>query len=131
MPFQVELVSPERTLLSMESIMVQARTLGGGDIAFLPGHAPFIGALATWTIAVRGTDGNDVLAAVHGGFIEVSDDNVKILSDLAELADDIDADRARRQVDEAEAKLRAGEDAEAEAELRRAHARLRAVDEAA
>jgi F-type H+-transporting ATPase subunit epsilon len=131
MPFQVELVSPERTLLSMESIMVQARTLGGGDIAFLPGHAPFIGALATWTIAVRGTDGNDVLAAVHGGFIEVSDDNVKILSDLAELADDIDADRARRQVDEAEAKLRAVEDAEAEAELRRAHARLRAVDEAA
>ncbi len=127
MPLHVELVSPERTLLSADAIMVQARTLGGGDIAFLPGHAPFIGALDTWTVTVRGTDGSDVVAAVHGGFIEVSDDNVKILSDLAELADQIDLDRARQAADDAEAKLRQGEDAEAEVELRRAHARLRAA----
>jgi F-type H+-transporting ATPase subunit epsilon len=127
MPLHVELVSPERTLLSADAIMVQARTLGGGDIAFLPGHAPFIGALDTWTVAVRGEDGTDVVAAVHGGFIEVSDDNVKILSDLAELADQIDLDRARRAADDAEAKLRQGDDVEVEAELRRAHARLRAA----
>jgi len=131
MPFHVELVSPERTLLSTEAVMVQARTLGGGDIAFLPGHAPFIGALDTWTVAVRGTDGNDVLAAVHGGFIEVSGDHVKILSDLAELADQIDVERARQQADAAEATLRAGDDAEVEAELRRAHARLRAAGQLA
>jgi F-type H+-transporting ATPase subunit epsilon len=127
MPLHVELVSPERTLLSADAIMVQARTLGGGDIAFLPGHAPFIGALDTWTVAVRGADGTDVIAAVHGGFIEVSDDNVKILSDLAELAGQIDLDRARRAADEAEAKLCQGDDVEVEAELRRAHARLRAA----
>ena len=53
MPLHVELVSPEKTLLSADAIMVQARTLGGGDIAFLPGHAPFIGALDTWTVTVR------------------------------------------------------------------------------
>jgi F-type H+-transporting ATPase subunit epsilon len=131
MPLHVELVSPERTLLSTDAVMVQARTLGGGDIAFLPGHAPFIGALETWTVAVRGEDGNDTIAAVHGGFIEVSGDNVKILSDLAELADQIDVERARQQADEAEAKLRAGEDAEAQAELQRAHARLRAAGQPA
>jgi F-type H+-transporting ATPase subunit epsilon len=68
---------------------------------------------------------------VHGGFIEVSGDNVKILSDLAELADQIDVERARQQADEAEAKLRAGEDAEAQAELQRAHARLRAAGQPA
>ena len=34
-----------------------ARTLGGGDIAFLPGHAPFIGALDTWTVDIRPVDG--------------------------------------------------------------------------
>jgi F-type H+-transporting ATPase subunit epsilon len=127
MPLQVELVSPERTLLSAEAIMVQARTLGGGDIAFLPGHAPFIAALDTWTVTIRSTDGTDRSAAVHGGFVEVSHDKVKILSDMAELGDQIDVDRARRSADEAEARLRQGEDLEVEAELRRAHARLRAA----
>lgn len=127
MPLQVELVSPERTLLSTEAIMVQARTLGGGDIAFLPGHAPFIGALDTWTVTIRSTDGRDQDAAVHGGFVEVSDDHVKILSDLAELAEHIDVERATRAAERAEAKMRQGTDTEAEAALRRAHARLRAA----
>jgi F-type H+-transporting ATPase subunit epsilon len=127
MPLQVDLVSPERTLLSAEAVMVQARTLGGGDIAFLPGHAPFIGALDTWTVSVRLIDGTDRQAAVHGGFVEVSGDNVKILSDLAELSDQIDIDRATRAAERAEVTLRQGEDVEAEAALRRAHARLRAA----
>src|SRR4051812_14691453 len=127
MPLQVDLVSPERTLLSVEAIMVQARTLGGGDIAFLPGHAPFIAALDTWTVTVRLTDGTDESAAVHGGFVEVSDDKVKILSDMAELSGQIDIDRARRDAERAEAAVRRGDDAEAEAELQRAHARVRAT----
>lgn len=127
MPLQVDLVSPERTLLSVEAIMVQARTLGGGDIAFLPGHAPFIAALDTWTVTVRLTDGSDLSAAVHGGFVEVSDDKVKILSDMAELSDQIDVDRARRDADRAEEAIRRGDDVEAQAELQRAHARLRAT----
>ena len=41
----VELVSPEQVLFSGEATMVITRTLGGGEIAFLPGHAPFLGAL--------------------------------------------------------------------------------------
>jgi hypothetical protein len=52
MPLEVELVSPERTLFSGEANWVRARTVGGGDIAFLPGHAPFVGALATWTVEI-------------------------------------------------------------------------------
>ena len=58
MPLAVELVSPERTLFSGEATMVRARTVGGGDIAFLPGHAPFVGALATWTVEVTLVDGS-------------------------------------------------------------------------
>ena len=46
MPMQVELVSPERVLYEDDADMVIARTVGGGDIAFLTGHAPFLGALA-------------------------------------------------------------------------------------
>ena len=44
---QVELVSPERILFSGEADMVICRTVDGGDIAFLAGHAPFLGALTS------------------------------------------------------------------------------------
>ena len=55
---------------------------------------------------------------MHGGFIEVSDDQVKILSDLAELADQIDVDRAQAAAERAEASgPPRGDDAEAEAVL--------------
>jgi len=127
MPLEVELVSPERTLFSGEATMVRARTVGGGDIAFLAGHAPFVGALATWTVEITLTDGSTELAAVHGGFVEVSDDHVKILSDLAELASTIDADRARRAQERAQAAIMRGDDVEAEAALARANARLAAT----
>lgn len=131
MPLQVELVSPERVLLTTEASMVLARTIGGGDIAFLPGHAPFIGALATWTIEIIEADGKRQLAAVHGGFISITDDNVTILSDLAELAETIDSQRAQAAADRAEAVVaRGGDDlgvAEAIAAVARAQARLRAT----
>ncbi len=131
MPLQVELVSPERTLFEGEATMVRARTVGGGDIAFLPGHSPFVGALETWTLEIALVDGSTELAAVHGGFVEVSDDKVKVLSNLAELSGSIDVDRARRAKEAAEAALAKGDDVEAEAGLRRAHARLVATGNAA
>jgi F-type H+-transporting ATPase subunit epsilon len=127
MPMQVDLVSPERTLLAVEASMVRARTVGGGDIAFLTGHAPFIGALETWTVTITLTDGGTETAAVHGGFISINDDQVKILSDLAELASQVDVVRAQAAAERAEATMRTHEDAEAESALARAHARLRAA----
>ena len=117
-----ELVSPERILYSGEADMVVART-SDGDIAFLTGHSPFIGALGIGAVSIRQTDGSDVQAAVHGGFVEVSGDRVTILSDVAELVDDIDLDRARRAVEEAERSEREG-DAEAAEALRRARLRV-------
>ncbi|HKY68619.1 MAG TPA: F0F1 ATP synthase subunit epsilon [Acidimicrobiales bacterium] len=125
MPLQVELVSPERILYSGEADMVIARTVGGGDIAFLPGHTPFVGALEIATVTLR-TSGGDQLVAVHGGFVEVSNDTVTILSDVAELSDQIDVGRAERARDEAE-RRDDDEDGEASAALRRAHVRLAAA----
>jgi F-type H+-transporting ATPase subunit epsilon len=57
---------------------------------------------------------------VHGGFVEVSNNKVTILSDVAELAGDIDAERARRAKDAAEAAYRAEPTDENDAALRRA-----------
>jgi F-type H+-transporting ATPase subunit epsilon len=121
---QVELVSPERILWTGEADMVIARTVGGGDIAFLTGHAPFVGALDIGKVVVRPPQGDDELVAVHGGFIEVSNDRVTILSDVAEVASQIDVERARRAQERAEASLRHEHDVEAEAALRRAEVRL-------
>jgi F-type H+-transporting ATPase subunit epsilon len=121
-PLQVELVSPERILYSGEADMVVART-SEGDIAFLTGHAPFIGALGIGAVSIRATDGTEERAAVHGGFIEMSGDRVTILSDVAELASDIDAARARRALEEAE-RVQDRDDAEVEAALRRARLRV-------
>ena len=123
MALQVELVSPERILYSGEADMVVART-SDGDIAFLTGHAPFIGALGIGAVTIRGTDGNEERAAVHGGFVEVSGDRVTILSDVAELVGDIDAARARKALEAAERGTGDEDDDEAAAALRRARLRV-------
>ena len=128
MTLQVEVVSPERILYSGEADMVIARTGSGGEIAFLTGHAPFVGELAVAKVRVRPEGGSEEVIAVHGGFVEVKEDRVAILSDVAELADQIDKDRARQAQQRAEEQVRgAGDDeakAEAEAALRRAELRL-------
>jgi F-type H+-transporting ATPase subunit epsilon len=119
MALQVELVSPERILWSGEADMVVARTTDG-DIAFLTGHAPFIGALGIGAVTIEEPGGKQTKVAVHGGFVEVSNNKVTILSDVAELAGDIDAERARRAKDAAEAAYRAEPTDENDAALRRA-----------
>ncbi|MHB8669003.1 MAG: ATP synthase F1 subunit epsilon [Acidimicrobiales bacterium] len=125
----VELVSPERILYTGEAEMVVCRTVGGGDIAFLTGHARFLGALDTHAVRIRTAEGAEERVAVHGGFVEVSDDRVIVLSDTAELVDQIDVERARRAAEAAERQLASAdphdpERAEYEAALRRAQLRL-------
>ena len=133
MPLDVELVSPERIAFTGEAQMVICRTTRG-DIAFLPGHVPFIGVLATHPVRVLMEDGGEQVIAVHQGFVEVSppeedgSTRVTILSDVAELADTIDTDRARAAKERAEESLRADpEDPEARAALVRAEVRLSVV----
>ncbi len=123
---QVELVSPEKVVFSGEATQVITRTLGGGEIAFLPGHAPFVGALTENHTRITLADGGQLDVAVHGGFVQVVNNNVSILSYIAELGDDIDRPRAMAAAERAEASLRHEHDAEAVAALSRAHARLNA-----
>jgi F-type H+-transporting ATPase subunit epsilon len=124
MPMQVQLVSPEQVLYEGEADMVIARTVGGGDIAFLPGHAAFLGALATWPVRIIQAD-RELRAAVHGGFIEVSNSTVTVLTDVAELPEQIDVARAEQARERAQQALAANaDDEEAAAALERALVRL-------
>ena len=107
-----------------------AARIGGGDIAFLTGHTNFIGALAVHPVRVL-NNGNEMVAAVHGGFVEVSNDRVTVLSDVAELPDQIDVERARQAKDTAEARLReAPDDLDAADAIARAELRIQLAESA-
>jgi F-type H+-transporting ATPase subunit epsilon len=120
---QVELVSPERILFSGPATLVLCRTTEG-EIEFLTGHAPFIGSLVEYPVRMQLEDGSTELAAVHGGIVEVNNDRLVLLCDVAELASTVDRARAERAKAEAERRLAQGDDAEAEAAVRRANVRL-------
>ncbi len=126
MSLDVQVVSPERILWTGDAEMVIVRTVDGGEIAFLTGHAPFVGALEIARVKVTPAEGgDDLVIAVHGGFVEVSHDLVSILSDVAETADQIDVDRAQQAGSAAQESLRAdADDEDADAALRRAEVRL-------
>jgi F-type H+-transporting ATPase subunit epsilon len=166
----INLVTPERVLLDGAAIEVLLRT-AAGDLAFLPGHTPLVGTVEPGVMRVVRADGDDVRVAVHGGFVQVehrtspeesgastglsgSTTWVTVLVGVAELAEEIDVDRARAALEAAETRLTelgavAGghspassttplegdlpdpELVDAEAGLRRAQVRLEAVDAAA
>ncbi len=116
----VELVSVESEVWSGEASMVLARTTEG-EVGILPGHTALLGELAEGgTVRVQQSGGGELVAAVHGGFLSVTDQGVTVLAEVAELADDIDQARARAALDRARSE---GD----EAAQRRAEGRLRAV----
>jgi F-type H+-transporting ATPase subunit epsilon len=127
MSLDVALVSPERILYTGEADMVVCRT-PEGEIAFLTGHAPFVGTLEIAPVRVILTDGSEVKAAVHGGFVEVRDNKVSVLSDVAELPAQIDSERARRALEEAERRGAETDDVDCQRAIRRAKLRLDVAD---
>jgi F-type H+-transporting ATPase subunit epsilon len=119
----VQVVSPEQVLFEGDGEMVVCRTTDG-EIAFLPGHMPLLGALGTAAVRVILPDGEQKIAA-HEGFVEVSGSHVVVLSDVAELPEQIDVARAQEAKARAEAALASDpEDEEAKAALARAELRL-------
>ena len=107
-PFQVDIVSPEKVLFSGEANMVITRTAGGGEVAFQAGHAAFLGVLVENHTRIFLADGTVQDVAVHRGFVEVSGNptTVSILSDVAELAQDIDVERAKAALERHELVLK-------------------------
>lgn len=132
MAMQVEFVSPESTLYSGSATQVVARTRGGGEIAFLTGHEPFIGSLVTSEVRVTEEDGDIKRFAVRGGFVSVSgtirDSKLTVLSDAAQPADEIDQAAVEAELAEARAAVQANpEDSYALEDLRWAEVRLTAI----
>lgn len=124
---QVELVAADRLVWSGEATMVIART-AEGDIGVLPGHAPLLSLLADGVVDVQTAAGETWVAAVSSGFLSVAANRVSILAEYAEMSHDIDLEKARHDLERAQA---AGEDDEAALQrVRLAEARIRAVEKA-
>jgi F-type H+-transporting ATPase subunit epsilon len=116
----VALVAVDREVYRGEATMVVARTTEG-EIGVLPGHTPLLGELADGgVVTITEAGGGQVVAAVHGGFLSITDEGVTILAEVAEMATDIDASRAQSALERARSE---GDDAAA----RRAEGRLRAA----
>jgi F-type H+-transporting ATPase subunit epsilon len=121
----VMVVSPEQVLYEGDGEMVVCRTTEG-EIAFLPGHTPLLAALGTAKVrVVLPSPAGEQTAAVHEGFVEVTGERVVVLSDVAELPEQIDVPRAQAAKERAEAGLRTDpENVELRAALTRADLRL-------
>jgi F-type H+-transporting ATPase subunit epsilon len=126
---RVALVVPDRELWSGEARTVIAKTTEG-DIGVLTGHSPVFGVLAEGSLVeILNDDADPVRAAVSGGFLSVADDRVSILAAEARLAQEVDREEARRELDAALSEAGAGpEDSPA---VKYARARLRAAGDQA
>ncbi len=123
--FPVQLVSPEQVLFEGEAEMVVCRPIEGA-IAFLNGHVPYLGALADNEVRIILPGSGEEAVAVHGGFVQMTGDHLVVLSDLAELKEQIDVGRAERAKQRAEEALaREPENEEALAALARAETRIK------
>ncbi|HVG30029.1 MAG TPA: F0F1 ATP synthase subunit epsilon [Pyrinomonadaceae bacterium] len=132
MPLTLDIITPERNLLSetVDSVTVPG---AGGELGILPGHTPLISQLQTGVLSYA-QGGATKRLHVSGGFVEVRDDRVSVLADLAERPEEIDAARARLAREHAEKTLSAfsgtEEDFErARAELERSMVRIQLAAE--
>lgn len=122
---KVEVVSAERSLLSVEAEEVYARTLEG-EIGILPGHQPALLALDIGVVRVKtGTDVEQV--AVHHGFLYFRDNELVVLADIAEVRSQIDQQRAEERLRELESRRTGEEAASVEASIRKQQVRLSVV----
>ena len=95
MPEQIQLdvVTPERRVLAEPVDMVTVPGFGG-ELGILPGHTPLISRLQTGVLSYV-QNGRTQQLHISGGFVEVTDDRVTVLADIAERPEEIDAARAR------------------------------------
>lgn len=151
--FALEVVTPDRLLVDTTAqALVLATT--EGDMTVLDGHTSLVAAVVPGIVRVDPVEGEPVKLAVHGGFLQVDTGpeqgsngpaglatRVTLLAGIAELASEIDVERARRAKDavetrvaesgpdrpEGEERTVALEQADAAAELARAELRLEAA----
>ena len=106
MPILLEIVTPERLAYSDE---VDAVVLPGseGEMGVLPHHAPLVSTLGVGELRFR-KGGVEESFAIVGGFVQVRPDKVVVMAETADLASEIDLEKAQEARREAERALESG-----------------------
>lgn len=130
MPLALEIVTPSRILVQEQ---VDELNIPGelGYLGILPGHTALLTNLGQGELMYRKGEQRQYLA-IFGGYMEVRDDSVTVLADIAERAEEIDRSRAEAARARAEQRLRDFQDRDidferAQAALIRAMIRLQVV----
>ncbi len=128
MPILLEIVTPERLAYSEEvdSVVVPG---GDGELGILPHHAPLVSTLGIGELRIR-RGGEEEQFAIVGGFLQVRPDKVVVMAETADMASEIDLEKAQQARADAEKALEAGFDegadlAAARAALQQALLRIR------
>jgi F-type H+-transporting ATPase subunit epsilon len=82
--FQVDVVSPEATVWSGTATFVLAKT-PDGELGIMANHEPLMGSLVTGAVIVEAEDGTRTTIGVHGGFLQVLDNQVTLITDRAQV----------------------------------------------
>jgi F-type H+-transporting ATPase subunit epsilon len=106
MPITLEIVTPERLAYSGSVDSVQVPS-ADGELGILPHHAPLIASLGAGELRIR-HDGTEESFAVFGGFVQVLPDKVVVMAESADLASEIDLERAVEARKDAERAIEAG-----------------------
>jgi F-type H+-transporting ATPase subunit epsilon len=106
MPLQLDIVTPEKLAFSDE---VDAVVLPGseGELGVLPHHAPLVSTLGLGELRIR-KGGTEESFAIAGGFLQVLPDRVVVLAETADMASEIDLEKAQEARREAEKALESG-----------------------
>ncbi len=109
----LEVVTPFRTVLNED---VDSVTLPGieGELGILPEHVPLLTILDTGIMSYVNGSGSTQAIAVHWGYAQVDGNNVRVLAELAETADEIDLPRAQEAEKKAEELLQSGDSSASE-----------------
>jgi F-type H+-transporting ATPase subunit epsilon len=105
---KVSVVTPDGPVYEADVEMVSAKAQSG-ELGILPGHIPMVAPLQIGAVRLK-KGGNTELVAVSGGFLEVRPDQVTILAQAAEKAEDIDVERAKAAKERAERRLQSKEE---------------------
>src|SRR4030095_15040178 len=97
---ELEIATPERQLVREEVTEVQIPGKNG-YMGILPGHAPLLSELGTGILTYV-TGGRTKSISLQGGFVEVQPENVRVLANIAQRAEEIDAQKAASDLQRAE-----------------------------
>ncbi|MBQ4248061.1 MAG: ATP synthase F1 subunit epsilon [Ruminococcus sp.] len=129
-PFKLKIITPEKTFFNGETTQIIAKTTMG-NVGILHGHVPYVANLVSSPMMIE-VDGELKEAALSGGFLKVSPQDVVVVTYAIEWAEDIDVARAQRSKQNAEERMKRHESQKefdrAEKKLKRALNRLTVAD---